>query len=112
MNLIDAATLRAWQLQTKNFVLLDTLPSDSFAKGHLPGAINIVSDDILQRAPEALTDKHALIVVYCASATCKRAGLSAARLESLGYTRVNHFVGGKKDWIDAGLPLVTGLATV
>lgn len=110
MKLIDTETLRDWQSQAKNFVLVDTLPSDSFASGHLPGAINIVSDDILQRAPEVLIDKHALIVVYCASAACKRAGLSAVRLESLGYIRVHHFVGGKKDWIAAGYPLATGQA--
>lgn len=105
MNPIDTETLRAWQFQERNFVLVDTLPEKSFAKGHLPGAINIVSDDILQRAPERLPDKHALVVVYCASATCKRAGLSAERLESLGYARVHHYLGGKKNWVAAGFPL-------
>ena len=110
MKLIDTASLRDWQSLARNFVLVDTLPSDSFVNGHLPGAINIVSDDILRHAPEVLVDKHALIVVYCASAACKRAGLSAERLESLGYTRVHHFVGGKKEWIDAGYPLAAGRA--
>ena len=45
MNSIDTETLRAWQLQRRKFVLVDTLPEQSFAKGHLPGAINIVSED-------------------------------------------------------------------
>jgi rhodanese-related sulfurtransferase len=27
-------------------------------------------------------------------------------LTELGYTRVSAYVGGKKDWIDAGLPVV------
>jgi len=106
MKPIDTETLRAWQSQAKHFVLVDTLPADSFAKGHLPGAINIASDDILQRAPAVLPDKNVPIVVYCASATCKRAGLSAERLEVLGYLRVSHYVGGKKAWVSAGLPLV------
>ncbi|MEO8717599.1 MAG: rhodanese-like domain-containing protein [Burkholderiales bacterium] len=105
MNRLDSETLRAWQAQGRDFVLLDTLPAKSFAMGHLAGAINIVSDDILQRAPELLPDKNALIVVYCASATCKRAGLSAERLAALGYTRVHHYVGGKKDWVARGFAL-------
>lgn len=105
MSSIDTETLRAWQLQGRKFLLVDTLPEQSFAKGHLPGAVNIVSDEILQRAPEILPDRNATVVVYCASAACKRAGLSAERLASLGYTQVRHYVGGKKAWVDAGLPL-------
>ncbi|MBU6469186.1 MAG: rhodanese-like domain-containing protein [Gammaproteobacteria bacterium] len=105
MTTIDANTLRTWQLQRREFILVDTLPAESFAKGHLPDAINIVSDDILQQAPDRLPDKQALIVVYCASATCKRAGLSAERLARLGYNQVHHFVGGKRDWVAAGFPL-------
>lgn len=95
MNTIDTETLRDGQLQGRKFFLVDTLPEQSFARGHLPGAINIVSDDILQRAPDVLPDRNAPVVVYCASAACKRAG----------YTQVHHFVGGKKIWVGAGLPL-------
>lgn len=105
MNSIDTETLRAWQLQRRKFVLVDTLPEQSFAKGHLPGAINIVSDDILRQAPERLPDRNAPVVVYCASAACKRAGLSAERLKSLGYTRVHHYVSGKQSWLAPGYPL-------
>jgi len=105
MTSIDTGTLRAWQLEGRKFVLVDTLPEQSFAKGHLPGAINIVSDDMLRLAPERLPDRHAPIVVYCASAACKRAGLSAERLKKLGYTQVFHYGSGKKGWLAARLPL-------
>jgi rhodanese-related sulfurtransferase len=88
-------------------IVVDTLPDTAFAKGHLPGAINIRSDDIIDAAPERLPDKDTEIVVYCASPRCQRAGKAAARLERLGYTRVRHFEGGKEDWRAAGLPLVT-----
>lgn len=102
---IDIATLGDWQARGQDFILVDTLPADTFAKGHLPGAINIVSDNILEEASERLPDKQASIVVYCASESCKRAGLSAERLSSLGYSRILHYVGGKKAWVAAGLPL-------
>lgn len=105
MTTIDTTTLRDWQSQGRDFTLVDTLPADTFVKGHLPGAINIVSDDILDEAPTRLPDKQATIVVYCASEHCKRAGLSAGRLASLGYRRIHHYVGGKKAWVAAGLPL-------
>ena len=90
---------------SRDFRLVDTLPASAFESGHLPGAINIVSDDILEQAPKRLPDRRAPIVVYCASDTCRRAGLSAERLESLGYSRIFHYEGGKKDWTAAGLPL-------
>lgn len=102
---IDTETLQAWQREGRDFVLIDTLPATIFAEGHLPGAINIVSDDIVAQAPKRLPDLNAPIVVYCASANCRRAGLSAQRLEQLGYTRIFHYEGGKKEWTTIGLPL-------
>lgn len=105
MNHINAETLRAWQQDGRDFILIDTLPAPVFKAGHLPGAVNLVSDNILEQASERLPDPHAVIVVYCASAACQRAGLSAERLERLGYTQVFHYVGGKRDWVAAGLPL-------
>jgi len=102
---IDAATLHNWQTRKQAFVLVDTLPANSYARGHLPGAIHIVSDDILARAGTVLLNHDARIVVYCASEDCKRAGLAAERLKRLGYRNVYHFVGGRKAWVAAGYPL-------
>ena len=107
MTLIDAKTLRNWQIEQRDFVLVDTLPPAAYDKGHLPGAIHIMSDNILEFAPSLLPTRDQVVVVYCASVKCKRAGRSAARLESLGYSRVHHFVGGKREWIAAGFPLAT-----
>jgi len=103
---IDVATLSGWIRDKRDFDLIDTLPPGAFEKGHLPGAYNIRSDDILTRAPEEFPDKSREVVVYCASPNCKRAGLSAARLVDLGYQHVFEFTGGKRAWRDAGLSLV------
>lgn len=105
MPTIDTATLHDWQASGRDFILVDTLPAETFAKGHLPGAINIVSDDIVDEAPRRLPDKQATLVVYCASENCKRAGRAAERLASLGYTEVYHYVGGKREWQAEGLSL-------
>lgn len=105
---ITTETLLAWQTAGRRFALIDTLPAASFTEAHLPGAINIVSDDILARAPAQLPDRETVIVVYCASASCQRAQRSAERLQSLGYRQVMHYQGGRKSWAAAGLPLVHG----
>lgn len=101
---IDAETLRYWQAEGRDIALVDTLPPAAFAREHIPGALHIMSDDILAEAPARLPDRARAVVVYCASVNCKRAGLSAERLERLGYASVYHFVGGKREWREAGLP--------
>jgi len=106
MQEIDAAELHRWMQANRDFALVDTLPPTAFAKAHLPGAISIMSDDILARAATELPDQNRTVVVYCASVNCKRAGLSAQRLDQLGYRNVYEFTGGKRDWRAAGLPLV------
>lgn len=60
------------ELKTKldrqeEFFLVDTLPKKAYEKHHLPGAINIVSDDITDLAPKIIPDRSADIVVYCGS---------------------------------------------
>jgi rhodanese-related sulfurtransferase len=52
-----------------------------------------------------LPDKHAPVVVYCASATCKNSHQAAEALIAIGYEDVHVYVEGKADWKAAGLPL-------
>ena len=49
------------------FVLVETLPAIAYQHVHLPGAINMPSDQVRDLAPNLLPDKNADIVVYCAS---------------------------------------------
>lgn len=102
MKTIETATLEHWVKTGLKFVLVDTLPRQTFDEGHLPGAINIVSDEILTRASVEIPDRHVTVVVYCASAACQRAGLSAERLKSLGYTDIHHYLAGKRGWVTSG----------
>lgn len=88
-----------------DFVLIDTLPLEAYRKSHLPGAIHIVSDDIVEQAPRRLPDQEADIVVYCGNGPCKRSQRSADRLRRLGYSRVRDYHEGKAGWRGAGLPL-------
>jgi rhodanese-related sulfurtransferase len=89
-------------------VLIDALAPMSYAHSHLPGAINLPPDWVDERGPRRIPDLDAEIVVYCASSTCDSSAEVGNRLVELGYRNVQHFVGGKKDWVEAGLPLESG----
>lgn len=52
-----------------DFILVETLPRTAYEHAHLPGAINLPSDQVSVLAPQLLPDKNADIVVYCASPT-------------------------------------------
>jgi len=51
------------------FLLVETLPRTSYQHAHLPGAINLPPDQVMQLATTVLPDKTADIVVYCAKPT-------------------------------------------
>jgi rhodanese-related sulfurtransferase len=99
---IDTETLHDWIERGADFVLVDTLPGSVYRRHHIPGAINIVSDDIEVEAPERLPDRDRTVVVYCTSERCRRSEKAAARLERLGYRDVRDYVEGRRDWEDAG----------
>ncbi|MDX1527747.1 MAG: rhodanese-like domain-containing protein [Gammaproteobacteria bacterium] len=89
----------------EDFVLVEALPRRYWAKGHIPGALNIPHDQIEALAPELLPDKDREVVVYCASTTCQNSEIAAGTLTDLGYSKVLEYVEGKADWEAAGYPL-------
>ena len=85
--------------------LVEALPPRYFDEAHLPGAINIPHDRVRELAPSLLPDKNAAIAVYCASTECNNSKIATDLLRSLGYGNAREYVDGKKDWIEAGLPV-------
>jgi rhodanese-related sulfurtransferase len=92
----------------ETFVLVDALAPMSFAHSHLPGAINLPPEWVDERGPRRIPNRDTEVVVYCASSTCDSSVEVGERLIKLGYRNVLHYVGGKKDWVGAGLPLERG----
>ncbi len=81
----------------KTVTLLDCNGNASYAKGHIPGAINF------ETAKAALADKlpkekSALVVAYCGGPMCGAYKAGAKAAAKLGYTNVKHFSGGIKGW--------------
>ena len=77
------------------YVILDTRTQEEYNQGHIPNAILIPYDEILEKAETVLTDKNQLILVYCRSG--RRSKLAAEDLVKLGYTNIKEF-GGIRDW--------------
>ena len=79
----------------KGYVILDTRTQEEYDEGHIPGAILIPYDEILEKAEGVLTEKDQLILVYCRSG--RRSKLASEDLVKLGYTNIKEF-GGIIDW--------------
>jgi rhodanese-related sulfurtransferase len=85
----------------KKVVLIDCNGSGSYAKGHIPGAIDFeaAKADLAKLLPQ---DKAALVVAYCGGPMCGAYKAGADAATKLGYTNVKHFSGGKSGWQKAG----------
>ncbi len=90
--------------------VVETLLTEHFEQGHLPGAIHIHFETVEELAPKLLPDKNAAIVTYCSNTACQNSDIAATHLAKLGYQNVRRYVEGKEDWQDAGLELQTGVA--
>ncbi|WP_294309637.1 rhodanese-like domain-containing protein [uncultured Sphingomonas sp.] len=85
------------------FVLLDVRGPDMFAKGHVPGAINLPHGKIIA-SKMAVWPANTLFVTYCAGPHCNGAARGALRLAKLARP-VKNMTGGVTGWIDEGFPL-------
>jgi rhodanese-related sulfurtransferase len=50
-------------------VIVEALNANAFAKGHIPGAINIPRAKVQELAPKLIPDLGSAIVTYCKSPT-------------------------------------------
>jgi rhodanese-related sulfurtransferase len=57
------------RLHTPSLTVVDVLHPESYAAGHLPGALNLPPEQIATRAREILPDRKAEIAVYCSKFT-------------------------------------------
>lgn len=91
-----------------DFVLLDVRSPALFAKGHVPGAINLPHGKIIRSKLAAWPD-GTLFVTYCAGPHCNGAARGALRLADLDRP-VKIMAGGITGWRDEGFELATGVA--
>jgi rhodanese-related sulfurtransferase len=88
-------------LASKSITLLDCNGSESYAQGHIPGAVNFetVKKDLAAKLP---ADHKALIVAYCGGEKCGAWRAAAEAADALGYTDIRCYSAGIKGWKSAG----------
>ena len=89
-----------------DFVLLDVRSPELYARGHVPGAVNLPHRKIIG-SKLAAWPASTLFVVYCAGPHCNGAARAAVRLAGLGRP-VKLMAGGVTGWLDEGFPLAHG----
>ena len=74
----------AWDAIARGAAVIDVRTDAEFQQGHLPGAINIPYDRIVERRAELPPDPNRPIVLYCR--TGRRSGIAKQSLEEFGFT--------------------------
>lgn len=95
----------------KKIVILDNRPAEEYEKEHVPGAVRLNSDDLLENAALAAgaglkTDDT--IVCYCNGEMCWRSPAVSVMLQNLGYKNVDWLRSGLPGWIKKGYETAEG----
>lgn len=111
VNVEDFAKL-AGEINSGETLIIDMRTPEWFAKGTLPGAINLPYTDLTGKKTKAQARmKKKLggkaIIAFCNGWWCGQSPTGIRALTELGYSgKIYYFRGGCQDWVDAGLPLV------
>lgn len=82
----------------KGAVLVDSRSAKSYAKAHIPGAVNGPCRDQAKLKSVLPADKSRMLIFYCSGPMCAASAKSAAYAKSLGYTRLVEYRAGYPDW--------------
>lgn len=92
---ITAEQAKARIEENKAAIIVDVRTLSEFEEKHIPGAVLIPNETIIDKPPEALPDYNAEILVYCR--TGNRSRQASEKLIAMGYKNVYDF-GGIADW--------------
>ncbi len=102
---------QAKQFYDINALFIDGRTREEYFAGHIKGAINYPYEEFKMLSYEQKViitkkfNKNGIIVVYCGGGTCEVSIDLAYELAKLGFNSVNIFLGGWKDWVEAGYPI-------
>lgn len=96
--------------EAKSALFLDARSPEDYAKGHLPGSLNLFNEKFEDEYPllEDQIKAAARVITYCDGIECGRAPEIAGRLLELVDAPVVVFKEGYPGWTKAGLPTKTG----
>lgn len=91
-------------IEEKQVTVIDVNGTESYQKGHIPGAINFETEKD-QLASKLPSDKDALVVAYCGNEQCGAYQRAAKAAKELGYKNVKHYSAGLAGWKKSKAPL-------
>jgi rhodanese-related sulfurtransferase len=100
----DASDVRTDLVNNVSRILVvDARIPEAYAKGHIPGAINLPWRKIDSSTTSGLT-KDKVLVTYCDGVYCNASTKAAAKLTALGF-RVKEMLDGMSGWKTEGYPV-------
>jgi len=90
-----------------NVLFVDARSPDSYADGHIPGALSLPVGQFDERIESFLNrySPDTRIVTYCSGRTCEDSHNLARLLSDAGFTRVSVFIDGFPGWEAQGFPI-------
>ncbi len=95
---IDVNTAKS--LHERGVKFFDARSYFSWKQSHIPGAINLQLDKLMERL-----DKDEEAVFYCGGIDCKLSANASANALTQGYEKVYYFAEGYPGWKSAGYPI-------
>ena len=92
---IDQETAKRMMEADDGHVIVDVRRQDEYDAGHIPGAVLIPNESIVDERPSELPDLEQVILIYCRSGN--RSKQAAQKLADLGYRNIYEF-GGITTW--------------
>ena len=104
---IEAATLKQWQDEGRDMVVLDSRPMDEYRMMSIPGAIDCPGAELVYRVPQLVKSDATTIVVNCAGRT--RSIIGAQSLRNAGFrNEIVALKDGTMGWRLGGLAVAKG----
>lgn len=93
------------RIKNGSAVVIDVRPAEEWAAGHIPGALSVPLDDLMNRLDELPEGTE--IVAYCRGTNCVLAHDAARLLVAHGY-HATRLIDGMLEWRLADLPVEAG----
>lgn len=93
------------RIRKDTVTIIDVRPAEEFAAGHLPGAINVPTQELQRRLGKLPRDKE--IIAYCRGPYCLMSYEAVEALRRRGFKAIR-LQDGFPEWKAAGFPVEAG----
>jgi rhodanese-related sulfurtransferase len=95
-----------------NMPVIDVLSHESYEEQHIPNTQNVpVTLDLFENIVlRRVGERTNPLVLYCAGPGCTASKKAANILERAGFDQVYVFEGGLQEWVEADMPVASGVA--